>query len=569
MKKESKMLVGIDFGTCRSSAAVLINGEPHSVSLGYNTQGKCYDIPTAVFVEQDGTILVGDDAVNSRAKNLDRFVDQFKLRIGGTRGRTFTVSGEERTYKWAEFVAAVLRRIRTAAQTQFNNGQPLYDAVITVPALYASNGPQWLAMEEAGAIAGFEKVRLLREPQAAAAYFDHLMRTSGQDAEDGKVTLVYDLGGGTFDPALIRRRADGYEILGAITGNAGVECGGIFFDERLRADFKDKCPGAISAMATFQRDATGSVALEDMPKLKDWARQEIALVEFLTETKHRFADVSISVVEQPEPITFAEDYRLERGDFYSLIDSMLTSTIACCTSLISSSGLEWKDVSRVLMVGGSCHIPLVREKLEAVCRDKGASTTEICWRRIGKSDVLFDPLLAVSLGASLALDPAVVNELAEDYLLGRGVPKNEELAFSHFQKSARQGNAAAQANIGRCFALGLGTPIDRESALSWFEKSADSGNEWGEYYLGVCAYLGFGVGKDNGRAFRHFLRAAEKGCVKAICNLGLCYLYGYGVDRDISLALHWLQKAAAQGDEKAAGAVRHIEATSFLLYPTD
>jgi molecular chaperone DnaK (HSP70) len=242
----SQTWMGIDFGTCRSSAAVLIGHKPQQVNLGYQVHGNVSDMPTAVFIEADGTVLVGDEAANARGKDTSRYFDRFKLKIGSHRGVTVPVGGRARNYSWKDLIAPILKRIRVAAEGQFNNGQPITKVIVTVPAIYVQGGPHWVVMEESAKQAGFESVRLIREPHAAAVYYDHVLREAGVVSDGvGKITLVYDLGGGTFDPALIRRQTRGYEIVGAISGAEGVKCGGIFFDEKIREDFQRKCASVL------------------------------------------------------------------------------------------------------------------------------------------------------------------------------------------------------------------------------------------------------------------------------------------------------------------------------------
>jgi molecular chaperone DnaK (HSP70) len=392
--------LGIDFGTCRSSAAVLIGDNLKSVNLGYDT---ALDMPTAVYVEPNGHILVGDEAVNARKRDNTRFFDRFKPRIAG-RGVTLTVHGERRSYEWPELVAAVLTRIRTAAEAQFNNGQPITNLVLTVPALYSRNGPPWMVMEEAARLAKFTECHIVREPHAAAMYYDYIMREARVESDGvGKITLVYDLGGGTFDPALIRRSASGYQIIGGIDAEEGVKCGGIFFDKKIRDNILLKCPGARERLQPVPTTEDGAILPEDAERARQLARNLADLDQFVLAVKHRFASPDVSEVNEPDPVTGQHDYTLTRREFYGFISSNLDETIDCCRMLVERHGKKWPDIARILMVGGCCRIPLVREKLEALVRDSGGKA-EICWGRVGQTDGMIDPLLAVSLGAALATE---------------------------------------------------------------------------------------------------------------------------------------------------------------------
>jgi molecular chaperone DnaK len=385
--------MGIDFGTCRSSAAVRIGSEPHPVALG---SGQARDMPTAIYVESDGKIVVGEEAASARLRDSTRYRDRFKLDIASARDIALPVGHAIRTYSWVDLVAAVLRRCRVRAETQLNNTATLTDVTLTVPTLYVEGGPEWRVMQAAAQAAGFSHVRIARESHAAAIYYDHLLRRAGVELDpEGKITLVYDLGGGTFDPTLIRRRAHAYELVGAGAYDGGVKCGGILFDEQIRRDFADKCPMAWQRL----RASGDSAAVSDEGIAWRRAKDAHDLESFLITVKHRFASPDLGEVNEREPIT-GHNYRLTRAEFYSLIEPLLDRTIDSCRELVQRASVVWRDIGRIIMVGGSCHIPLVRDKLEALVREAGAKV-EICWQRIGQTDRVVDPHLAVSLGAAL------------------------------------------------------------------------------------------------------------------------------------------------------------------------
>lgn len=101
------------------------------------------------------------------------------------------------------------------------------------------------------------------------------------------------------------------------------------------------------------------------------------------------------------------------------------------------------------------------------------------------------------------------------YLLGRGVPQNDAMAFSYFKKAADEGDPFAQNELGYLYAAGKGTPRDNAKAFSWYKK------------------------------------AAEHGLASAQYNVGLFYLHGMGVQADAAQARAWFQKSAAHGFEPA------------------
>jgi len=506
--------VGVDFGTISCAAAVLIGNLPVPVTLGFESAAF---MPTAIYIEADGTILVGEAAVNARIRDPSRFRDRFKLDIGSSRGVTVTVQATPRTYSWEEVVAAVLRKIRRSAEIECNNGTPLTRITLTIPALYAEGGAEWNVMLKAASLAGFEHVNLLREPYAAAIYYDHLLREEGLHVdEEGRLTLVYDLGGGTFDPALIRRREHSYELVGVRTGQHGVPCGGILFDDKLRQDFKAKCPEAAAQLKPIAHTAEGSLSPQDVARARRRLRDVDEVEKFLKKIKHGFASPEVAEVNQPDPISLTEDYRLSRGEFYAMIAPSLDDTLESCRALMERAAVPWSELGRIVMVGGSCHIPLVREKLEAMLRDAGGSP-EICWKRVGNTP--FDPLLAVCFGAALELDLATLVDLANQCLAGNS--EDRAKAFSLYRMAAHREHPPAERELGKCYERGRGVSADLPQALYWFERAALHGDlpasqalvdHWNNEWQRARESDALGAGeKEKIELVRWLRRAAELG----------------------------------------------------------
>jgi TPR repeat protein len=526
----------------------LIGTEPQVVALG-TRQTK--DIPTAVFIERDGGILVGDEAVSARPRDLGRYLEQFKLDIANDAGFTVDVDGASRTYSWPELVAAVLRRIRIAAETQYNNRQPLRRAILTIPIAYVEEGPQWQVMRMAGTLAGLETLRLVREPHAAAIWYDRELRRAGAAGEaEGSVTLVYDLGGGTFDPALIRRRAHTYELVVPPTGAGGLRCGGIFFDEKIAADFCVKCPAAAAELRPIERTAAGDITPESVPRARRLARDRIALHEFLTDVKHRFGSTDVDSFNAPDPVTYETDYRLTRAEFNGLIDPLLDETIRSCQSLIRDAGVSWGEITRVMMIGGSCHIPLVREKLTAMVLEAGGKA-EICWNRVGNQLVTIDPQLAVCRGAALALDAPGLAEVGDAYFFGSGVARDQAQAIGWYRQAAAEGHVESEYRLGRCHQLGEGVVVDPAQTMLWYHRAAVNSHVLACQELALLYESGQGGIQDEVQSAHWSLRAAELGNRDAQLRIGDRYRDGHGVAADPKRAAHWWHRAAEQGSAEA------------------
>lgn len=114
------------------------------------------------------------------------------------------------------------------------------------------------------------------------------------------------------------------------------------------------------------------------------------------------------------------------------------------------------------------------------------------------------------------------------------------------RKSADQGNALAQNNLGVMYAEGKGVSKDDAEAVKWFTKSAEQGNSAGQSNLGEMYRDGRGVSRNYDEAVRWFRKSAEQGDAEGEANLGDMYLIGLGVSQDLTEAGKWYQKSAEQ-----------------------
>lgn len=147
------------------------------------------------------------------------------------------------------------------------------------------------------------------------------------------------------------------------------------------------------------------------------------------------------------------------------------------------------------------------------------------------------------------------------YINGEGIQKDEAQAISWFRKAAEQGNAEAQYNLGGIYINGIGVKKDKDQALTWFRKAAEQGIAQAQLFV-AAAYLNGvgGVEKDITQSLIWVRKAAEQGNAQAQYNLGLMYLQGKGIEKDEAQAITWFHKAAEQGYANAQTALKEIEA---------
>lgn len=333
--------LGIDLGTSLSSAAIIEDGK--AVPLRISTAaslliGDSYCLPSTVFIEESGEILLGQAADNSRMKNPIRYRKEFKRDLGTSepyRMADIEVFPED---LYREF----LKYFKAAAEERL--GGNVEKAVVTHPANFA--GFKKELIQKAGQMAGFSKLELIDEPTAAAIYY-----ASKEKIEVGEKLLVYDLGGGTFDISIIERTEDGFKPL---TVPLGIErCGGVDFQRKIYEDI----------IATFNDDIVPILSAGGIA-----AKQFAFMLETeSTRIKHHLSSAlkAEAVINLPGTFQF-KTYELTRERFQNLIKEDIETTCKKIVDIVKNAGLEMKDIDKVLLVGGSSRIPYVEEAIKTI-----------------------------------------------------------------------------------------------------------------------------------------------------------------------------------------------------------
>jgi molecular chaperone DnaK (HSP70) len=316
--------LGVDLGTTYTACAVQRGERVEIVALGSRTT----TIPSVVFVAEDDTVLTGERAHRRGVTSPGRVVREFKRRLGDT--TPILVAGTP--YSAEQLTARLLRSVVDAV-AELEGGAP--DAVtVCHPANW---GPYKIELlEQVVRLADLERAELVTEPEAAAISY-----ASSEHVDAGAVVAVYDLGGGTFDAAVLRKTDSGFEILGKPEGIEHL--GGIDFDEAVFAHVRDALDGALDRLDPADGRAMAAVAR---------LRQEC------TEAKEALSsetDVTINVL-LPDLQT---EIRLTRAELEAMVRAPLTETIGALRRALQAAGVDEGDVQAVLLVGGSSRIPLV------------------------------------------------------------------------------------------------------------------------------------------------------------------------------------------------------------------
>ncbi|MBP2365571.1 Hsp70 family protein [Pseudonocardia parietis] len=325
--------LGVDLGTTFVAAAVAHASRVEMFTLG----DRSVVSPAAVYARDDGELVTGDAAVRRAVSNPDRVSREFKRRLGDPTpvilgGSAFPVS---------MLLGVVLRDV--VARVAGTEGQAPDRLVLTHPANW---GPYRRELfdevpEAAELTTGDITVqRAVTEPEAAAAHY-----AASRSLGEGDTVAVYDLGGGTFDATVLRKRADGIEILGTPEGIERL--GGVDFDEAILSFVNFQAGGALTELDLG--DSQTSVAMARL-------RQDCVL-----------AKEALSVdTETTIPVFLPQrhfDVRLTLSEFENMIRAQIESTIGALTRTLQSARVEPDDLSAVLLVGGSSRIPLVARML--------------------------------------------------------------------------------------------------------------------------------------------------------------------------------------------------------------
>jgi molecular chaperone DnaK len=370
---------GIDLGTTNSCLALLDGEGARVVRIDDRPT-----VPSVVSIDgRSGEVIVGQRALNRQLLAPESTVRSIKRRMG----QQEAVRLGARELLPEEIAAEILRHIKAEGERAL--GRPIRRAVITVPAYFGD--AQRRATLRAGELAGLEVPRLLNEPTAAALIYDRLVLrgvgaggaadtqpragTGGAAAggspraAGGEVRriLVYDLGGGTFDVSVVEIGGEICEVRASCGDN---HLGGDDFDQLL-ADH----------LLRHVRDEHG----------RDLSRHHRALARLRDAAERAKLDLSVRpftrVIEEALDGELHLDLEVTRATFEELIEPHLERTLVEIERAIREAKLQPGDIDRVVLVGGSTHIPRIVELVE-----------ELFDCPVEHS---IDPALGVALGAAV------------------------------------------------------------------------------------------------------------------------------------------------------------------------
>ena len=357
--------LGIDLGTT-NSVATIYRDKDDSIEI-VKIDGTDEVLPSVVnYPTLEGEeVIVGSEAKLSSIIYPESTVISIKRKIGTD--NKIIINGEEKTPE--QISAEILKKLKKSAEEQ--SGETFDEVVITHPAYF--NDRQIFATKQAGILAGFKNVYLLSEPLAAAIEY-------GYKQGYAQTLLVYDFGGGTFDACVLKVSIDenGQEIFQELSDVGDMNLGGDDFDAELIRFMKEK----------FKEDNN-----IDIDTLDDLSRKTVIqkLKQEAEQTKKKLSGTSkVSIKINPliiyEGVPKNLSVDITREDFEALIRKYVERSREILEEALKRANKEPDEISKVILVGGSTLIPMVKRMVAGFIKEPYRAT---------------DPAKSVAMGAAI------------------------------------------------------------------------------------------------------------------------------------------------------------------------
>lgn len=318
--------VGIDLGTTFSAIAYIDDkGNPCIIP---NKQGENTTPSTVLF---NGKKPVVGSVAKRKSITDPKNYEAFAKRHMGEKTYSFITKDGE-SFKAEEISALILAKLKSDAEEYL--GEPIEGAVITVPAYFGD--PQRQATEDAAKAAGLPVLGMINEPTAAAIAFG-ISRNVGKSQK----VMIYDFGGGTFDVSILDIDADSINV---IATNGDHKLGGYDID---------------MAIVDYVKQAAKEQGLDVDKDIK--AMQNL-MIQAETAKKELSVDDSTEITIYIQGEEFSVE--LDRETFEELVETILETTLSIMQKTLEDVNLDYKDIDKILLVGGSTRIPAIKNLIE-------------------------------------------------------------------------------------------------------------------------------------------------------------------------------------------------------------
>lgn len=351
----SKKVIGIDLGSTLSESCVIENGKPVVV---INEEGS--QTTPSVVSFKDSERKVGGAAKRQIVVNPKTTINLIKRFMGSTYDESYEarqhvqydvidkdgkpyVSVDGRTYSAEEISSIILTKMKRIAEDYL--GEEVTDAVITVPAFFSDAAKS--ATKTAGELAGLNVLRIIAEPTAA-------ILSSNIDKVKGGKYMVTDYGGSTLDFSIADISDNVVEILASY---GDVYLGGTDIDKKI-ADY---------LVERFKEDNDIDLSKDVLAMSRVMEAAEKAKIELSSSS---MAEINLPYITAKNNMPVHLSESLTRAKFEQLIKPIIDKVINCGKVALEKAKLTANDLDGILIVGGSCRIPLLQEELKKTFGDK-------------------------------------------------------------------------------------------------------------------------------------------------------------------------------------------------------
>ena len=362
---------GIDLGTTNSCLAIPDND--HGFEIIENQADRMSVTPSAVLINGKGRMLIGQRAYNSQ--KVEDLAIQFKRQMGTSKMIPFASAALEKTPE--ELSSEVLKQLRNDAETRLN--KQIENVVITVPAAFKTLQSE--ATNKAGKLAGFKNIILLQEPIAAAVAYG-----AKPDAKD-KHWMVFDYGGGTLDVAIVSTLDNRLTVENSEGDNyfGGSDIDRMLFRQIVVKKLVEagyKVDNIFDETTSSGKSLSRKIQLDCEACKIELSSKDVALLEIF--------DIDD---DNGEPIEF--ECEITRTELEALIYDTVDRSINIAKKALEGADITADKLDKILLVGGSTFIPLVRQRL-----------TEVFNVSLDSS---LNPMTVVAAGAAIYASTSVID----------------------------------------------------------------------------------------------------------------------------------------------------------------
>jgi len=345
--QKEEMIVGIDLGTTNSLVSIIHPDTKQPIALKEHNSSSI--VPSIIYFDENDNVIVGEEAKKFLELKPERTIFSAK-RLMGKSYRDIKENADFFSYKIIdddteslvkvqignvfyspiELSSFILKELKNRAEHILKT--PVNKAVITVPAYF--NDAQRQATRDAGKLAGLDVLRIVNEPTAASLAYGIGLHTNSES--NPQTIAVYDLGGGTFDISILRI-ING--IVDVLSTNGDTYLGGDDFDKVI-IDFWKNENNISDDTLHLDKSLYQSIRLK-----AEEAKKHLSSNELFETNLNQF------------------QLRISKHEFDLLIEPLIERTIACSKNALKDAKLTQKDITTVVMVGGSTRIPLVKNKI--------------------------------------------------------------------------------------------------------------------------------------------------------------------------------------------------------------